>query len=257
MASKAKEAPKTKQMDIEKGKEWVPENVRKKRDRDAKLQAARTQERAKRKEENKKRIGDWRARAERYNKEYLDEQRNLVDAKRKARAEGAYYVPAEPKVALVTRISGINHKNPQVRQILRILRLRQVHNATFVKLNKASLNLLVRVNPFVTYGYPTRKTVSDLIYKRGYGKVNGQRIPLTNNEIIAQVLGKYNITCVEDLIHEIYTLGPNFKQANNFLWPFKLNPPRGGFRVKRHSYVNGGDWGNRENQMNELVERML
>ena len=28
-----------------------------------------------------------------------------------------------------------------------------------------------------------------------------------------QVLGKYNIICMEDLVHEVYTVGPNFKQV--------------------------------------------
>lgn len=36
------------------------------------------------------------------------------------------------------------------------------------------------------------------------------------------------IICVEDLIHEIYTVGPAFKQANNFLWPFKLSSAKVG-----------------------------
>lgn len=38
-----------------------------------------------------------------------------------------------------------------------------------------------------------------------------------------QALGKHNIICIEDLVHEIYTVGPAFKQASNFLWPFKLS----------------------------------
>lgn len=42
----------------------------------------------------------------------------------------------------------------------------------------------------------------------------------------SQSLGKYGITCIEDLIHEIYTVGPAFKQASNFLWPFKLSCAR-------------------------------
>ena len=39
--------------------------------------------------------------------------------------------------------------------------------------------------------------------------------------------------------------------------PFKLNPPRGGFKAKRHPFTNGGDHGNREEYINELVKRML
>ena len=35
--------------------------------------------------------------------------------------------------------------------------------------------------------------------------------------------GKNDIICMEDLIHEIYTVGPNFTKANNFLWPFKVS----------------------------------
>lgn len=54
-------------------------------------------------------------------------------------------------------------------------------------------------------------------------QVDKSRIPLINNGIIEEALGKYNIICIEDLIHEIYTVGPNFKQASNFLWPFKLS----------------------------------
>ena len=57
------------------------------------------------------------------------------------------------------------------------------------------------------------KTVRELIYKRGYGKVDKQRIPLSNNAVIEGALGKYGILCMEDLVHEIFTAGPNFKQV--------------------------------------------
>ena len=41
------------------------------------------------------------------------------------------------------------------------------------------------------YRYPNLKSVRELVYKRGYGKVNGQRIPLTDNSIIEKCLGKH------------------------------------------------------------------
>ena len=41
-----------------------------------------------------------------------------------------------------------------------------------------------------------------------------------------QHLGKFGIICMEDLVHEIYTVGPHFKEASNFLWPFKLSSAR-------------------------------
>ena len=97
-----------------------------------------------------------------------------------------------------------------------------------------------------------------MIYKRGYGKVNRSRIPLTDNSIIAGELGKFGISCVEDLIHEIATCGPKFKEANNFLWPFKLSSPLGGFEIKRHAFAQGyGAFGNREELINALVKKMM
>jgi len=44
--------------------------------------------------------------------------------------------------------------------------------------------------PYITWGYPNLKSVRELVYKRGYGKVNKQRKPLTDNAIIEQALGK-------------------------------------------------------------------
>jgi large subunit ribosomal protein L7e len=176
----------------------------------------------------------------------------------KAKESGALYVPAESRLAFVIRIRGINKLNPKVVRILRLLRLRQLHNGVFVRVNKAAINMLRRVEPYITYGYPSRETVSKLIYKRGYGKINGQRIPLTNNSLIDRTLGKqHNIICIEDLINEIATVGASFKEANNFLWPFKLTPPRGGFVSKRHPIQRGGDWGNREELINDLILKML
>ena len=117
--------------------------------------------------------------------------------------------------------------------------------------------MIRRVEPYVTYGYPSRPTIRKLIYKRGYGKVNRSRIPLSDNSIIEEQLGKFGIVCIEDLIHEIVTVGPHFKEANNFLWPFKLNSPRKGFEVKRHPFQNGGVFGNREELINDVIKKMI
>lgn len=55
------------------------------------------------------------------------------------------------------------------------------------QITKATLGLLKRVEPYIAWGYPNLKSVRELIYKRGYGKVDGNRIPLTDNKIIEQV----------------------------------------------------------------------
>jgi len=117
--------------------------------------------------------------------------------------------------------------------------------------------MLKRIEKYVTFGYPSRKTISDLVYKRGYAKVENQRIPLTSNEIVEQYLGKSGLICIEDIVHELQTCGENFKEVNNFLWSFKLNEPKTGLSDKNHPYKQGGDWGCRAEKINDLVQDMI
>ncbi|KAK2098706.1 60S ribosomal protein L7 [Saguinus oedipus] len=96
--------------------------------------------------------------------------------------------------------------------------------------------------------------LNELIYKSGYGKIKKKRIALTDNALIARSLGKYGIMCMEDLIYEIYAVGKRFKEANNFLWPFKLSSPRGGMKKKTTHFVEGGDAGKRRIRTTGLLE---
>ncbi|OMH83500.1 60S ribosomal protein L7, partial [Zancudomyces culisetae] len=75
--------------------------------------------------------------------------------------------------------------------------------------------------------------------------------------VIQQALGKFGIICIEDLVHEIFTVGPNFKQANTFLWPFKLSSPNGGWTGKKSRHYNdNGSFGDREDKINNLIRQM-
>merc|ERR1712232_371935 len=140
---------------------------------------------------------------ESYAKEYAAAERNAVRLNRQAKQNGGIYTPADPKVAFVIRIRGINSMDPKSRKILQLLRLRQINNGVFVKLNKATINMIRLVHPYVTYGYPNLKSVKELLYKRGYASIKKNRIPLTDNSVIEGELGKHGIMCMEDLVHEI------------------------------------------------------
>ncbi|KAB5535416.1 hypothetical protein PHYPO_G00117430 [Pangasianodon hypophthalmus] len=251
-----KEAAKEKKETKEKKVPSVPEGLLKKRKRYAAFKAARVKALRVEKKNRKITRNLIYARAQFYHKEYRQMYRREIRMNRMARKAGNFYVPAEPKLAFVIRIRGINGVSPKVRKVLQLLRLRQIFNGVFVKLNKASINMLRIAEPYIAWGYPNLKSVRELIYKRGYGKINKQRIPLTDNSLIEKTIGSYGIICMEDLIHEIYTVGRNFKAANNFLWPFKLSSPRGGMNKKTTHFVEGGDAGNREDQINRLIRRM-
>jgi 60S ribosomal protein uL30 len=196
-------------------------------------------------------------RAEKYAREYRAAERSLVAQRRQARKHGNLFVEPEAKVAFVFRLRGILGVSPKPRKVLQLLRLRQLNNGVFVRLNKATKNMLKLAEPYVAYGYPNLKTIRQLVYKRGFAKINKQRIPLTDNALIEQQLGKYGIVCVEDLVHELYTAGPHFTEVSRFLWPFKLSNPKGGFKDKGRHYCEGGDAGDREDLINELIRKMV
>merc|ERR1711966_236760 len=201
------------------------------------------------------------ARTAGYAAEYASQEASLVRQRRQAKAAGNYFCEPEAKLMFVIRIRGMCDMHPKTKKIMQLLRLRQINLGVFLRVNKATQEMLKRVEPYIAFGYPSLKATRELIYKRGFGKKKtagqAQRVPLTSNEAIEEQLGEFGINCFEDLIHEIYTVGPHFKQANNFLWPFKLNSAKGGLPKKRLGFNEGGQAGNREQYMSALIFRML
>merc|ERR1712010_438978 len=199
-------------------------------------------------------------RAAAYNREYASADRALIRQRRQARAAGNYFAEPEAKLMFVIRIRGMCDMHPKTKKILQLLRLRQIHLGVFLKSNKATQEMIKRVEPYVAYGYPSLKATRELIYKRGFGKKKPtgqpQRLPLADNSVIADA-GIEGVECFEDLVHEIFTVGPKFKEANNFLWPFKLNSAKGGLPKKRNGFNEGGQCGNREQYISKLIFRML
>merc|ERR1711937_975605 len=235
----------------------VPENVQKKQAAVAKLTAAAAAAAAEAKTARKEKRVQAYKNAEKYTKEYRALAKQRIRMHRQAKAAGNHFVDAEAKLIFVVRIRGLADMHPKTKKILQLMRLRQMNMGVFMKVSKAATEMLKRVEPYISYGYPNVKSVRDLIYKRGYGKVNKNRIPLNDNQIVEDSLGKYGLKCMEDLVHEIYTVGPHFREANNFLWPFKLRPAKGGQPKKRKGFCEGGQAGNREDLMNGLIQRML
>merc|ERR1711908_199437 len=98
-------------------------------------------------------------RAETYIQEYRNKEKQPVHMKRAARSKGTFYVEPEAKLLFVMRLRGINGMHPKTRHIMQVLRLLQINNGVFMRVNKATMNMLVKVDPYIMYGYPNLKTV--------------------------------------------------------------------------------------------------
>merc|ERR1711998_507109 len=159
----------------------VPESVQKKKATQDKLAAAAAADAAAAKQARKeKRIQAYKN-AEKYVQEYRAVAKQRVRMHRQAKAAGNHFVDGEAKLLFVVRIRGLADMHPKTKKILSIMRLLQMNMGVFMKASKSAKEMLTRVEPYLSYGYPSLKTVRDLIYKRGFGKINKQRLPLNDN----------------------------------------------------------------------------
>lgn len=58
---------------------------------------------------------------------------------------------------------------------------------------------------YLCFRYPNLKSVRELVYKRGYGKVGNQRIPLTDNALIEKHLGRFLVFLGESTMNHYVT----------------------------------------------------
>uniref|UniRef100_A0A1B0FDV4 60S ribosomal protein L7 n=1 Tax=Glossina morsitans morsitans TaxID=37546 RepID=A0A1B0FDV4_GLOMM len=162
------------------------------------------------------------------------------------------------KLLLVMRHAGKKVFDETTNTILRTLRMPVRHNAVFLENSKENQILLKVIEPFVVYGFPTITTIRELIFKKGFARIEGKKTAIQSNTMIEDILGDKGIICLEDIIHEIYTVGANFESVINFLCSFLLSSPRDGWKNKVSvPYKRGGEYGDRGNGINELIARCM
>lgn len=161
------------------------------------------------------------------------------------------------KFVFVIRIREGSGTPKSVRKVLSGFRLRSQYEGVFLRYDEDTRKMLHLVEPYIVYGIMSKTTVHDLISRRGHCKVEGKRVPMSNNLIIEENLGDEGIICVEDLVHEICSIGENFMKANSFLWPFRLTAPKSRFEKNTLKYKEGGHYGDKGEAIDEVIRSML
>lgn len=140
------------------------------------------------------------------------------------------------KLLLVMRHAGKKIFDETTNKIMKTLNMNNRHNAVFLENTKENQILLKVVEPFVVYGYPSIGIIRELIFKKGFARVDGKKTPIQSNTMIEEQLGEQGIICLEDIIHEIFTVGPNFKTVTGFLCSFLVSCSK---NCKTLLYTNG------------------
>ncbi|KAI9306077.1 ribosomal protein L30, ferredoxin-like fold domain-containing protein [Cunninghamella echinulata] len=131
------------------------------------------------------------------------------------------------KLLLVIRLDTSYHRRTVIgaaESTLHKLGVGRYHSAAFVRNTPDVQEKLAIVKNYVIYGEPTLETVRNLINKRAYTIIKGERVAITDNNMVEEALGDEGIICIEDIIHEIINGDiETFNKVNNFLAPFQLS----------------------------------
>lgn len=111
----------------------------------------------------------------------------------------------------------------ECKRVLNSLGLGRLHNTVLLRNDEESIALLKVVDPYVTYGYPNIQTVRDLIFKHGFLRIKGKKTAINSNKLIEDHLGKLGIICIEDVVHELFTVSKNFQNVKKMLLPFVVS----------------------------------
>lgn len=98
----------------------TPESVLKKQATQAKIAEAKAAAEKAAAEKAVADVAKFTAASEKYDAEYTKAEREAIDNRRKAKAEGGFYVPAEPKLALVIRIRGTIGVSPKAKKVMQV-----------------------------------------------------------------------------------------------------------------------------------------
>ena len=119
----------------------------------------------------------------------------------------------------------------------------------FLPYTEETLKNLNIMEPFVYWGFPSFKTVKDVLHRKATFRVPGKSedVVLSSNQVIEEHLGGLGVLCVEDLVDTIYhRKEPAFETCSRQLAPFQLgdytSTKAEGFKVdtKKHPYGNQG-----------------
>jgi large subunit ribosomal protein L30 len=132
------------------------------------------------------------------------------------------------KVVAVIRVRGRVNVRSDIAETLTRLRLKRVNNCIILKLSSSYKGMLNKCVNHVAYGEVDEPTLEKLVLKKGEG--------LNAKELFT---GKYDPIKLKEFM------------------PFRLHPPRHGYRSTKLSFKQGGSLGYMGDTINKLLNRMV
>ncbi len=150
----------------------------------------------------------------------------------------------------VVRVRGVINVKNDIRDTLTMLGLGRVNHCVLISESPENMGMLLKVKDYVTWGPIDAETASTLVKERG--RLTGGH-PLDDKAL--KDLGKYK--SFEDLGKALASGDVNWSKMDGTVRVFRLHPPRKGYEGIKRSYKVGGALGDRGDEINVLIQRMM
>ncbi|BBG24382.1 50S ribosomal protein L30 [Sulfuracidifex tepidarius] len=149
---------------------------------------------------------------------------------------------------LIIRLRGSAGSPWFIEEALETLRLKRVFNAMVYPDSSSLRGMLIKVQPYVTWGEVSEEGLSNLLKRL---KPKGKSMEEALKSLGASDLDSLRVSILEGKL-AFHKLDEEFKL------PLTLHPPRGGFKgsVKK-PFKDEGEFGYRGQKINELLKRMV
>lgn len=150
----------------------------------------------------------------------------------------------------ILRVRGKINIKPKIKKTLELLNLTRVNHLVVVEENKTTKGMLQTVKDYVTWGKIDKKTLGNLIEKRG--RLSGDK-EITDKYVKSAT----TFENIDKLSEAIVDNKFKYKELPNVKPIFRLNPPKKGFEGIKQTFNKNGALGYRGKEINSLIKRML
>lgn len=150
----------------------------------------------------------------------------------------------------VVRARGNAQIRKKVKDTLQMLRLTKPHYCTLVDDDSSRIGMLEKVKEMVTWGPIELKVLEKLLREKGEFE-GGKSI---SDESVQEIT---SFDSVEDLAEAIYEDEYGLDEIKKFRNVFRLHPPRKGYKSLNRAFEHGGAVGDRGEEINKLILRMI
>lgn len=150
----------------------------------------------------------------------------------------------------VVRVRGIINVKNDIRDTLTMLGLGRVNHCVLINENPQNMGMVRKVKDYVTWGPIDTETATLLVKERG--QLKGRR---ALDEKGLKDLGKYK--SFEDLGKALVDGDVTWSKMDGTVRVFRLHPPRKGYEGIKRTYKMGGALGDRGDEINVLLQRMM